>query len=56
MNIKLFNKLEAAVISEGVAIDCKGLSTSIVSETLPETIRETELNINIIVYNCIKEL
>lgn len=42
MNIKLFNKLQAAVISEGVAIDCTELSTSVISETLPETTRETE--------------
>jgi len=42
MNIKLFNKLQAAVISEGVAIDCIELSTSVISEILPETIRETK--------------
>jgi len=44
MNIKLFNKLQVAVISEGVAIDCIELSTSVISEILPETIKEIEQN------------
>lgn len=37
INIKLFNKLQTAVISEGVAIDFMELSTSVISESLPET-------------------
>jgi len=52
MNIKLFNKLQAAVISEGVAIDSIKLSTSVISETLPETRKNKQkLNKNKIIYN-----